>query len=124
MGDVGDIYRARARAVTSETARARGEAAKVMLAGLKEAVQAELYERTPLPVTHTLERSIRHQFRGQTVVVGFDRSIAPYVFIRINQKGVSVSGGHSLDMDPAAWIRNRKRGQIRAIMGDCSQRII
>ncbi|BCM88720.1 hypothetical protein IAD21_00562 [Abditibacteriota bacterium] len=105
MGKIANAYRSRARRVRAVTQSELGREASMIRAGAREAVQTQLYDRTPLKVSKRLLRSISIQFLGNRFRVGFNTSTAPHAQRRINLKGVSKTGGHLLDMDVNGYIR-------------------
>lgn len=115
MSNWGNIYRDRAKRARSVSQRQLAEEAKIVRAGVREAVQIELYDRTNLPVTKGLLRSVVLQFAGNRYVVGFDKSIAPYAKIRASRTGTSKAGGHRLDMNPGAYVRANIAPRLRAL---------
>jgi hypothetical protein len=116
MGKVARIYQARAMRVRPETARTRGDVGKLLVEGLQDATQEQLYDVTPLPVTRKMMKSIKPRFLGAFgVAVGYDSAVAPYAAMRVLKKGRSKMGGHKMDMNPAAHIRRNKSAQINAL---------
>jgi hypothetical protein len=97
--------------------------AKILVAALQEATQTELYDRTPLPVSRKMYRSITQRFAGQSVVVGYNGRVAPYAALRLAKKGRSRSGGHDMTMDPAKFVQRRTARKIRQL-GEFAQRRI
>jgi hypothetical protein len=124
MGKIANKYRARAARITGETAKARGEAGRVMLQVAREATETQLYAQSPLPVSRRLFRSLRLWFKGQTVEVGYDLGKASYARRRLAMKGRSKTGGHRLDLDISGELRKEAFPRVRRIMGRCVQRII
>ena len=114
MGKLAEAYRARARRVPPETARARGDVGKILLQGLSEATEQQLYDRTPLPVTHKMGDSVQVRYLGsKEVAVGYDRRIAPHAPFRLAKEGTSLLGGHDMTMRPGEQIERDKAAAIR-----------
>lgn len=125
MGKVARKYLARAARVKTVSARARGDVAKVLVEGLREATIAELYSKTPLPVTKRMLRSIKPRFLGaHDVAVGFDTGVAPHAPHRLKKTGKSKMGGHTMDMKPGIYLDKHTRAKIRKIMAKCQTEII
>lgn len=114
MARLSQVYASRARRVEGVTRAMIGAEASIALRGVKEGVEQQLYDRTPLPVTGKFRRSVKLQFQGLRYVIGYDESVAPYAAIRAARTGVSVLGGHLLDMDPAQYMRQNYTPQILA----------
>ena len=125
MPSIADKYHRRAQSVGRETARLRGDVAKLLNQGLRDATQEQLYDRTPLPVTRDMMNSIRPQLRGNTVQVGYSYGRgARYAKYRLNMKGISRSGGHRLDMQPSAFIQKNVEPQIKRATRAAQRKII
>lgn len=95
--------------------------AKILNQGLKDATQEQLYDRTTLPVSHDMFRSIRSWIAGNVVKVGYTYGRgANYAKYRVNMTGRSKQDGHKLDMQPSLWIKNHcdrdiKRSEAQAM---------
>ena len=114
MGKVARQFEAMSRRVQPETDRTRGDVGKILVEGLKQATEQEVYERTPVPVTGRMRRSIRARFLGaRKVGVGYDVAVAPHAPFRVRMKGKSKRGKHQLDMNPHAHILQNKGDEIR-----------
>lgn len=125
MGKIADKYRARVRRVGSETNKLRGVAARELYRGLQDATQAQLYDRTPLPVSRNLYRSIAVEMNGyQGVRVLYRASRAKYARRRLNLHGTSKTGGHQLDMNPGEYLNKRARPKIYSAAREAQRRII
>lgn len=107
MARISDRYERRAKSVGRESAKHRGRMAKILNQGLKDATQQQLYDRTTLPVSRDMFRSIRIKLLGNVVQVGyfFGRG-ARYAKYRLNMIGYSKQDGHKLDMQPSRYIRD------------------
>jgi hypothetical protein len=124
IGKVAQTIRAKAKRVQPEMNRARGDIAKILVQGLREAVDAELYQVSKGPLTGRMKRSIRPRMLGNdTAAVGFDLKAAPYAVIRLKKRGRSKLYGHNMNMDPAAWIRKNKMKEIHAAGAKALKRI-
>lgn len=125
MAYLKDRYRRRVRAVGRETHRLRGDVAKVLVEGLRAGTQEQLYDRTPLEVTHAMMRSIRPIMQGQYgCAVGYNASVAPHAPFRVNMHGISVTGGHLLDMRMADYLRANANPRIRRLGVAAHRRMI
>lgn len=109
-------YQRRIARFKGETHRLRGDVAHVLVEELRNAVDEQLYERTPLPVSHEMRRAIKPIMQGNnSAAVGFDTSIAPHAPYRVNMHGTSVTGGHLLDMRLGAALRKTADPRIRRL---------
>lgn len=125
MGKVAQKYLVRAARVRTVSARARGDVAKILVEGLREATVAELYDRTPLPVTKKMLRSIKPRFLGaHEVAVGFDTGIAPHAPHRLKKTGKSKLGGHDMTMKPGEYLDKHTRAKIRRVMKQAHTEIL
>jgi hypothetical protein len=115
MGVLANAYRSRARRVRPVSQAVLGAEAKIAKYGIQEGLEVELYERTPLKVTRAMYRSVSIRFLGRAFQIGYNTSIAPYAPIREKASGVSKSGGHVLDIDPAAYMRRNFGAQIALV---------
>jgi hypothetical protein len=106
-------YERRIAAIAPETENLRYEVKTILHEELENATQAELYDRTTLPTTGRMMRSVRASIRGARVVAFYDARIAKHAKYRVNMKGISKSGGHVLNMNPAKWLRRRANPRIR-----------
>lgn len=114
MGTVSQKYKVRAARIRPACGRMRGDIGKLLIQGGRDALQAELYSRTPLPVTKKMLRSIQVRYLGAfDVAVGFDKNIAPHADIRLKKRGKSKTGGHDMTMDPAKYIERHTLSGIR-----------
>jgi len=122
---ISDKYSRRAASVGKETARLRGDVAKALNQGLKDATKEQLYDRTPLPVTHDMMKSIRPKMKGNVVEVGyFYGRGAGYAKYRLNRTGISPSGGHVLDMAPSVYIQKNVEPKIKRLTRAAQKKII
>ena len=118
-------YQRRIRNLKQETHRLRGDVAHVLVDELQNAVQEQKYDRTPLPVTHALMRSIKPIMQGNnSAAVGFDASVAPHAAIVVNMKGTSKTGGHSLDMQLGVALRQKADPRIRRLGKMAHRRVL
>src|SRR4051812_4901610 len=93
-------YQRRAAAVGRAGLMLQNEMRGVLKDGLVQATNEQLYQRTPLPVSHAMLRSIKTRIAGRSIEVYYDAADAPYAGPRVNMHGTSVAGGHQLDMQP------------------------
>lgn len=125
MGRVSDKYRRRIAISKQSGPKVRGEVGKVLKEALQTATEEELYEVTPLPVTHAMRNSIQIFFLGANeVAAGYNARKAPHAKGRLNMKGVSKLGKHQLDMNPAPIVRREADNKIRQINRREQRRII
>lgn len=125
MAKLSQAYRSRARRAATVPQKMIGQEARLVHAGVREGVDVELYARTPLPVTGKMRASVQIRFLGPGFAIVYAAAVAPYAPIRAKATGLSASGGHLLNMDPAAYMRARygpallalKRRNLRAIHG-------
>lgn len=109
-----DRYERRARSFGRQSAAHRGRVARILYKGLQDATQELLYDRTPLPVTRDMFRSIRTKLKGVVVQVGyFYGKGARYAKYRVNMTGRSRRGGHKLDMQPSRHLRDHCDAKIK-----------
>jgi hypothetical protein len=121
---ISDKYKRRITAVRGQTAALRQEVKQIMVEELLNATNEELYQRTPLPVTFAMWRSIRSVVRGQDVFALFDGRIAKHAKYRVNMHGISVLGGHVLDMRPALYLRQHADPRIRRAVRAAHKRML
>lgn len=99
----------RARRVGAETQKHLGQVGKELNAGYKAAMQEEIYDRTPRPVTGKLMRSIKIEFHGRSVHVFNDLGIAPYARYRRRATGMGNYKGQTwrkdTEWDVSGWKR-------------------
>jgi hypothetical protein len=125
MGRVANTYKRRIAALGRESGRLRSETGKVLRKALQTAAKEELYDRTPLDVSMKMFNSITLYFIGSNEVqVGFNLNKAKYARQRLNRKGISPSGGHRLDMNPAPIVRREADPQIRRLGRAAQKRIL
>lgn len=126
MGYIQTRYRRRISAVGTQTARLRGDVARVLVDELRKGTQEELYDRTPLPVTHNMMRSIRPVMQGNLgASVGYTYGPgANYAKYRVNMTGISVLGGHVLDMRMGEYLRKNADPRIRKLARAAQKRIL
>jgi hypothetical protein len=125
MAYLRDRYSRRIAAVKGQTARLRGDVAHVLVEETQNAVDEQLYGRTPLPVTRKMYRSIRPIMQGNNaVMVRFDSSVAPYAVYRLNMHGTSVTGGHVLDMRIGDYLRKNADPRIRRLARMAHRRML
>lgn len=109
-------YQRRIKSFKGQTHRLRGDVAHVLVEEMGNALDEQLYERTPLEVTHNMKRSIRPIMMGNNAAaVGFDSSIAPYAKYRVNMHGTSKTGGHLLDLRLGQALRQKADPRIRRL---------
>lgn len=118
-------YYRRVAAVRPVTERLRTEIAIELEFGLVKATKHELYDRTPLPVTGMMMKSIGSRINvpgmsREVVEVGFNIGdnaaagfVAPYAGVRVNMTGISVLGGHNLHMRLSYYLQLYSSGAIR-----------
>lgn len=117
-------YQRRISSLKRETSRLRGDVGHVLHEVTVNAVDEQKYERTPLPVTGALRRSVKLRMQGNnSVAVVFDTSVAPHAPIVLNMHGVSKTGGHLLDMRIGEALRQKANPRIRRL-GTMAQRRI
>lgn len=116
MAKLSTVYATRARRVQAATRAMTIAEAEIALEGVQEEVQTAL-ERSPLPRTGDMLRSIKKSIRGNGTryVIGFDKGIAIYAPIRAEKKGISKLGGHLMDMSPSNGVRRKRLPLIRAM---------
>lgn len=124
MGKVGNKYKQREKRVFSEAAKTRIAVRKLMRDGLVEATQKQLYDRTPLPVTGRMRRSIYTKSDKDSIAVGYKSSVAPHHAIRLAKKGRSKLGGHDMTMKPGEFIEAVKGDKIARLARGTLSRII
>jgi hypothetical protein len=118
-------YQRRARSVRGQTHRLRGDVAHVLVDELQNALQDQLYNRSQLPVSRAMMRSIRPIMEGNnSVAVGFNSQIAPHAPFRINMHGISVTGGHLLDLRLSDALRRRADPRIRRLTRAAQRRML
>lgn len=115
MAKLSVVYRSRARRVRVVQQKALGEESQVVLRGIKEGVEVEMYQRTPLRVTGKMRSSIQPRFLGNSFAIVYAASVAPYAANRATKKGISPSGGHLLDMNPAGYMRIKYGAVLGAV---------
>ena len=95
------------------------EVKEVLKAGLIEATQVELYDRTTLQVSYEMLRSCNAIIRHNMVLAGYGvgkrNDKAKHAVVRINMRGHSVKDGHWLMMNPEKYIMRTRREELRAI---------
>jgi hypothetical protein len=122
---ISDRYRRRAQNVGRESLRLRNAMQGVLKRGLEEATKEELYDRTPLKVSHDMMKSIRTRLIQGGVQVGyFAGKGARYAKYRVNMKGISKLGGHLLDMQPSKLLKKKADPEIRRLTKAAQRRII
>ncbi|RYX83970.1 hypothetical protein EON83_12595 [bacterium] len=81
--------------------------ARLIRAAVREGINVEVYQRSSLPKSGRLKRSVRLKtFRGGFVVV-LSGAVAPHARYRLAMKGRSKLGGHQLDVNPARYARRK-----------------
>lgn len=115
MARLSSVYASRAKRAQALPRAIVAAEATLALEGVREEVGNAL-ERSPLPRTGKMLASLSKSIRdaGTRYVIGFDKGKAVYGPSRAAKTGISPSGGHLLDMNPAAGAR-RKRGEILAL---------
>ena len=116
-------YRRRVNAVGPATLTHRNTLRGVFKRGLQRVTKEQLYDRTPLPVTMAMYNSIKTRQTAEGIDIYYDRGVAYHAPYRVNMTGISVTGGHLLNMTPAEtlelYTRNERarlnRAAIRAI---------
>lgn len=109
------VYRSRARRAAAISQKMLGAEAAIAHKGVKEGVQVELYDRTPLPTSGKMLSSVQIRWLGRSFAVVYAAARAPYAAKRAAKKGTSPSGGHLLDMDPAAYMRAKYGAELSAL---------
>ncbi len=125
MGTVAQKYKNRVRRAQSEETKLRGRVRKLLRDGLVKATDVQLYQRTPLPVTGRMRRSIFTKSDRNSIAVGYKGTVAPHNAIRLKMKGRSKLGGHDKEMQPAEFIEvvqgdkiaREARGSLQRILG-------
>lgn len=95
----------------------RNRVAQIMKAALEQALQDQLYSRTPNPVTRKMYDSITAVVTEEFVEVGFNLGEAYYAVYRVNMKGPYVRNGVPIGGDKtlklAEVVHNRSRTAIK-----------
>lgn len=117
----------RARKVGPETQKHLGQVGSTLYKEYKAALQEEIYDRTPRPVTRKLLNSVVIQFLGRAVQVSNSLAAAPYVCFRRAATGTGNYKGRTWKKDTQwdetarerAWprIKELTRGMHRRIIG-------
>ncbi len=118
-------YQRRIASLKRETHRLRGDVGHVLHEEMINAVDEQKYDRTPLPVTGNLRRSVRLFMQGNNqAAIGFDGSVAPYAAIVVNMHGISKTGGHLLDMRLGDALRKKADPRIRRLAKMAQRRVL
>lgn len=113
MGKVAGTYRRRIAKIPGETRRLKQEAKRDLVEALRDTTEEELYDRTPLPVSGRMRRSVKGRVTADGAEAYYDTRVAPHAPLRIRKKGRSKRGGHDMEMQPGKGVDRRAGQKIR-----------
>lgn len=119
-------YQRRIAKLESSDRKMRSKIRGYLRLGLKQALETQLYARTPLKVSKAMLRSVFTITTKNSIAVGLKGSIAPHNSIRLDRTGTSKLGGHDMTLKPAEFIREvygpkiekEGRGFLHDVIGD------